>query len=65
MFPVYVVSLRLTVGAVRAADIGALIPIYPEPPQILIDGLLVAPFGPGAVSVLDPQYERTAILTRE
>ncbi len=57
--------LGLPVRPVRAADVGALVPVEAEPPQVLEharDGLL----GHAArVGVLDAQHERAAVVARE
>jgi hypothetical protein len=58
-------ALGLAIGAVRAADLRALVPVEAEPPhdvdQELVGILSVA----GGVGVLDAEHERPAVMARE
>src|SRR5512132_1598789 len=58
-------ALGLPVGGVRPADVGALVPVDPEPPERVhhaVEGLLG---DPRRVRVLDPQNEHPSVVARE
>ncbi len=62
---VRVEPLTLTVRRVRAADVGALVPVQVEPVQRVEDLLLGIGLEARPVGVLDAQDELSALLTRE
>ena len=65
MFAVDVCALGLAVGAVGAADVGALVPGEADPLEGVEDHLLGGGDEAGAVSVFDAQDELAAALVGE
>ena len=57
--------LRLPIGTVRPADVGALVPVETQPAQILENPGLRLASGPLGVGVLDAQDERAVVAVRE
>jgi hypothetical protein len=58
-------SFGLPVRRVRAADVGAFVPVQPEPMQRVVDLLLAVGLEPRPVGVLDPEDEAATGLPRE
>src|SRR5215469_10236492 len=58
-------ALGLTVGAMRAADIRAFVPVQADPAQRLEDHLLAGRDEPGTIRVLNAQHKLSAALGGE
>ncbi len=58
-------TLRLEVGAVGAADLGAFVPVEAEPAEPFEDGIEGAGHEAGLVGVFDAQDELSALMTGE
>ena len=56
--------LGLAIGTVRSTDVGTLVPVEPEPAQVLEDALLGLARRPLGVGVLDAQHERAVLAVR-
>ena len=62
---VQIASLRLKVGTMRAADIGAFVPVHPEPTKTIQDRFQCRVDVSSGVRVIDPKNELSASLFRE
>jgi hypothetical protein len=62
---IQVEPLGLSIRAVRAADVGALVPVEPEPPQVFEDARFRVARRSDRVGILDAQNERAVLAVRQ